>query len=269
MIPVLLNTGFVTIYTYGLFVVLALFWFLYLAWKSIRITKHKEEEIFDRILGSIFIGLVAGRIAYMLFHIDLIVKKGIIVVAAIHLYPGIHGTTVIVVASLVMIILMTRGKKYSGLEIITYLTPAIFVAMAILSIGSVFAGTDVGIVTQFPIRMKFALYDGLRHIPGLYEAIIFLIASLVFNRLILSVRQGKINYGLVVALFFWVISFVHIGTSQLRDIITYQKLASYRSFDLYFAIITLLTSLILVMYYVRSYLFGMFEFLIGRHKNHG
>ncbi len=269
MLPVIIKTNYITLYTYGVFAVLALFWFLYVAWKYIRITKHREEEIFDRMLIALGIGLFFGRFFYMLFHLDLIIKKGIIVFFAIHLYPGIHGLSVLVFAGLALLLFLARGKKYSGAEIVVYLIPATLIALTILSFGSIFAGTDVGTITNFPIRIKYALYDGLRHTPGLYDGIAFLCAVFVFDRLILLLRQNKIQYNGIIALFYWFVSFVYIGTSQLRDILTYQKIMFYKLFDLYFAIFTLLTSLVFIVYYVRSHFLSMFYYLLSPFNRHG
>jgi prolipoprotein diacylglyceryltransferase len=269
MLPVIIKTNVLTVYTYGVFVTLALFWFLYVAWKYIRITKHREEEIFDLILFASGIGLFFGRAAYMLFHLDLIVKKGIIVFFAIHLYPGMHGLSVLVFGGMALVIFLARGRKYTGSEVMAYLTPAILTALTILSFGSIFAGTDVGVITAFPVRIKYALYDGLRHTPGLYDGVAFLIAVFVFDRLIGFLRQNKLQYGMIIALFYWLVSFVFIATSQLRDVVTYQKSMPYKLFDLYFAILTLLTSLVFIVYYVRSHFIGMFYHLFGPLIHHG
>ncbi|MBP6993662.1 hypothetical protein KBB12_00275 [Candidatus Woesebacteria bacterium] len=269
MLPVIIKTNFLTLYTYGVFVVLALFWFLYVGWKYIRITKHKEEEIFDRLFIALGVGLFFGRLFYLLFHLDLIFKKGILAFFAVHLYPGIHGMSVLVFAGLALILILTRGKKYTGAEIVMHIIPAIFIALSILSFGSIFAGTDVGTITLFPIRIKYALYDGLRHIPGLYDGVVFLVAAFVFDRLVLLFRQDKIESKEVVALFYWVVSFVYIGTSQLRDILTYQRNTNYKLFDLYFSILTLLTSLIFIVYYVRSHFLSMLYYLLRPFTHHG
>ncbi len=269
MLPVIIKTNYLTLYTYGVFVVLALFWFLYVAWKYIRITKHREEEIFDRMLIALGVGLLFGRLFYILFHLDLIVKKGIIIFFAIHLYPGIHGMSVLVFAGLALLLFLARGKKYTGAEIVVYLIPATLIALTILSFGGIFAGTDVGTITNFPIRIKYALYDGLRHTPGLYDGIAFLFAIFVFDRLISLLRQNKIQYKGIIALFYWFVSFVYIGTSQVRDIVTYQKIMYYKLFDLYFAIFTLLTSLVFIVYYVRSHFLNMFYYLLSPFTRHG
>lgn len=263
MLPVLFKVGSITIYTYGIFVALALFWFLYIAWRHVRITKHKEEEVFDRVFLGMLAGLFFGRLFYMLFHLDVIFKKGIIAFFAFHLYPGIHGFSVILFMGAAIILLLAREKKYSGTEILAYLTPALFVFLAILSVGGLFAGTDVGVVTTFPLKIKYALYGGLRHAPGLYDAVVFLIGALAFHKLVLVSRQGRVGYGLIVSLFYWVLSLTHLVTSQFRDVITYQKVSVYRAFDIYLSIFILLTSLIFVMYYLRSH----FGILVGSHSN--
>lgn len=268
MLPVVIRTPIITVYTYGVFAVLALFWFLYLAWKYVRTTKHREEEIFDQIFVASIVGIVVGRLVYMIFHYTILLKHGILALFAVHLYPGIHGMSVVVSGGLALLLVLARGKKYSGLEIMAYLVPAMSVALAILSVGSIFAGTDVGIVTDFPIRIKFALYDGLRHIPGLYQGVVYLLLAVVSNKLILMVRQGRVERGIVTIVFYWTMSFLHIATSQIRDVVSYQRNVPYQIFNLYFAVGTLLTSLIFVVYYLRSHFQGAGHYF-SRSPRHG
>lgn len=269
MLPVLFTAGSFVFYTYGVFVVLALFWFLYLAWKYIRITEHKEEEIFDRIIGSLFIALIVGRVVYVAFHYDTVLQDGALGFFALHLYPGLHQLSAFIAFGLSLVIPRTPHMKHSGSEIVTYLAPALFASFAILSFGGVFAGTDVGLITTFPVRIKYAVYDGLRHVPGLYEGILYLIGALAAHHVILHVRRHKMKKGMVVALLYWFVSFIHVGVAQLRDIVSYQQNAYYQLFDLYLGIVTLLTSLVFIVYYVRSHIVSMFYYLLRPFSRHG
>lgn len=269
MLPILVRIGPLVLYTYGIFVVLALFWFLYMAWKYVRITEHKEDEMFDKLFIGLFIALLVGRIVYTIFHYETVLQAGMLGFLAIHLYPGSHQLSALLAFGLSVLLILTRKTRYSGVEMMTYLAPALLIGLAILSFGGVFAGTDVGTLTTFPVRIKYAVYDGLRHVPGLYEGVCYLIATAVAHQIILRVRRRTMSAGLAVALLYWFVSFVHVGVAQLRDIITYQQNTYYQLFDLYVGIVTLLTSLVFVVYYVRSHIASMFYYLFRPFLRHG
>lgn len=269
MLPVIFRFGSFTLYTYGIFLVLAFFWFLYLVWKSIRITSYKEYELFDKIFLSLGMGLLVGRIAYMVFHYDIILKKGYMAFLAVHLYPGFHGFTVILIATL-SLYLFIRDKKYSASEIWAHSIPAICVAMAIINLGEVFSGSVVGVVTDFPIRVKYALYDGLRHVPTLYRAIVFGFMSYGFHKMVLLARQNKISYGMIVTIFLWVFALTSIMIIPISDMPTYGLSSNYRLYDIYLGVITLLTSFGMLVYHWRSSLFGVIKLSIfSRSHTHG
>ena len=68
MLPVLLNLGFIKIYTYGVFLVLGFFWAIFLLWKNIRLTSFKEEDVFDGLFLSMFGSIFFGRLVYVFLN---------------------------------------------------------------------------------------------------------------------------------------------------------------------------------------------------------
>lgn len=261
MLPILFRFGPVTLYTYGIFLALAFFWFLYIAWRSLRITSYKEEEIFDVIFISLGIGLFLGRVAFMAFHVDELMKKGFMLFFAVHLYPGVHGLTMIIAALTVLMVLI-RDRKYGGAEIVAYIIPAICVALAIVNMGALFAGNVVGVVTDFPVRIKYAFYDGLRHVPSLYLSIIFAFVGFGFSRLLIMARRGKIAFTVMVALFIWIVATAHVLVFPMKDTLTFMRSSGFRLYELYASILTLLTAFIFLMYHWRAYFFGFIH--LGR-----
>ncbi|MFO0704280.1 MAG: prolipoprotein diacylglyceryl transferase family protein [Patescibacteria group bacterium] len=259
MLPIIFRIGSFTFYTYGVFLALAFFWFLYVAWKLLRITPHKEEELFDKIFLSLGIGLLAGRIAYILPNFDIIIKKGFLAFLAVHLYPGFHGFTV-VFASLFALMFLARGKKYTGAEIAAHIIPAICVAMAIINVGAIFSGGVVGMPTDFPIRIKYALYDGLRHVPTLYRALAFGVMAFVFYRLLFMTRQGKLKHEIIIGSFLWLFALTSMLTIPIHDSLTYGKNNIYRLYDMYSSVFILLTSFGYLVYHWRSYFYGFIKF---------
>ncbi len=267
MLPVIFRFGNIVFYTYGVFLVMALFWFLYVAWKLLKITPHKEEELFDKIFLSLGIGLILGRVAYLVFNPEIIMKKGPLAAIAVHLYPGFHGLTILLV-SFIALLIIVRNKKYTGGELAAYLIPATCIALSIINLGSVFSGTVIGTVTEFPIRVKYALYDGLRHVPSLYLAIVYAIAAYVYYRLLLIARQGKTTFILITGSFLWLCALANMLTLPVQDILTYGRSYTYRLFDIYYSILLLLTGFGMVVYHWRSYFFGIIRLRPNKSKNH-
>ncbi|PIZ68201.1 hypothetical protein COY13_01625, partial [Candidatus Roizmanbacteria bacterium CG_4_10_14_0_2_um_filter_36_35] len=62
MLPVLLDLKFIKIYTFGVFLMLGFLWASFVLWRNIRLTSHKEEEIFDGLFLSLLGGLFFGRL---------------------------------------------------------------------------------------------------------------------------------------------------------------------------------------------------------------
>lgn len=267
MLPVIFRFGNIVFYTYGVFLVMALFWFLYVAWKLLKITPHKEEELFDKIFLSLGVGLIVGRLAYILFNPEIVSKKGALAALAVHLYPGFHGLTILLV-SFVTLHIIVRNKKYTGGELVAYLIPAACIALAIINLGAVFSGTVIGAVTDFPIRVKYALYDGLRHVPSLYLAIVYAVAAYVYYRLLLVARQGKVTHVLIAGSFLWLTAIANMLTLPMQDILTYGRNYTYRLFDIYYSILLLLTGFGMVVYHWRSYFFGIIRLRPNKSKHH-
>jgi prolipoprotein diacylglyceryltransferase len=70
MLPVLLDLKFVKIYTFGVFLMLSFFWSAFLLWRNIRLSSHKEEEIFDGVFMAIAGGIFFARLVYVILHFD-------------------------------------------------------------------------------------------------------------------------------------------------------------------------------------------------------
>ena len=68
MLPILLQIGFIKIYTFGIFLVLAFFWSTYYLWRNIQLTSFKEEEIFDGVFFGMLGGALLGRLFYVILH---------------------------------------------------------------------------------------------------------------------------------------------------------------------------------------------------------
>jgi phosphatidylglycerol:prolipoprotein diacylglycerol transferase len=258
MLPVLFSQFGITVYTFGIFAVVAFFWFLYVFWRNARISVHREHELFDVLLLSALVALVVGRLAYVTMNITFFSSKSIIAVFALHLFPGIHSLSGLI-GGLVALLMFSGWRKLPPLEVAALATPGLMVACSIVSIGQLFSGAEVGAVTDFPIRVKYSLYDGLRHAVGLYQALYFAIAAFIVQRMFARARRmgAKNEYGTVTALGIWFVSFAQIIFLPLKDIVLLRKDVVIYTVNLLIVSITLLTAMIAILYYLRSSLFRL------------
>jgi len=115
MLPILLDIGFIKIYTMGVFLVLAFFWGAFLLWKHMAITSFQEDEMFDGLFLSLLGGLLIGRIEYIALHFS---EFGwdILKFILINGYPGI-GLLGYVVGFFLSFLLYALFKKESYIVI--------------------------------------------------------------------------------------------------------------------------------------------------------
>ncbi|NTU73051.1 prolipoprotein diacylglyceryl transferase [Candidatus Roizmanbacteria bacterium] len=214
MLPVLLDLRFLKIYTFGIFLVLAFFWACFLVWKLVRLTSHKEEEVFDAIFVSIPIGLIAGRIMYIATHFD---KFGFDIwrYILINGYPGLvlYGC---VIGFFLGIRAFFAINKVKFSDVIDYLVPPALLALAIGKLGSFFAGVELGTKTTFPIAIKYANADGLRHLTALYEGLLFFLGAFVAYKILFAIRREKYRKGFLFSCFFWYFALVTASFDSLK-----------------------------------------------------
>jgi prolipoprotein diacylglyceryltransferase len=268
MLPVLFRLGDLTVFTYGIFLMFGFFWFLYIIWKMFRLTTYKEDELFDKVFVALFFAIIMGRLAYMAFHFELILQKGVWAIGAIHLFPGVHGLTTIF-ALLLYLMVTSRGKKHDGHQLIVYMLPAICVSASIINLGIIFSGGLIGVLTEFPIRVKYAVYDGLRHVPAMYRGIAFAVFGYAYYKLIFWMRRDKVSAGVILSSFVWMVAFVNLITIPMVDFVSYGRDVGYRLYDIVLSVFMLLTAFVSLVYHWRSYFFALFK-LPARHKtSHG
>lgn len=142
MLPVLLNLGFLKIYTYGVFLVLGFFWAIFLLWKNIRLTSFKEEDVFDGLFLSMLGSLISGRLVYVFLNFKDF-GFNILKYILINGYPGIslYGS---IFGGLLALYLFANSRKIIFSELIDYLITPIFIALVFGKIGAFFSGTEVG-----------------------------------------------------------------------------------------------------------------------------
>jgi len=262
MLPVLLDFGFLKIYTLGVFLVLAFFWGSFFLWKNIALTSFKEDEVFDGVFFSLFGGLFIGRFTYIAFHytdFGFDILKFIL----INGYPGMHYIG-FVLGFLLFGYIFTVGKKISFFKCVDYIIPPLFLALAIGKIGSFFSGSEIGSQTHFMLAMAYTNLDGMRHLTAFYESLFFFLASFITYKYIFSIRKGFLHEGFNLIFFLWYFGLVQFVFDPLK---TFRTMTQYTSVEMIMSGGLLLTGSIYFLYYFRKSIRSVFNFLLKKKKD--
>ncbi|KXK10572.1 MAG: Prolipoprotein diacylglyceryl transferase [Microgenomates bacterium OLB23] len=199
MIPVLIHFGFIKIYTMGVFLVLAFLAAAFALWRNIKLTSHKEEEIFDGLFVTILGAFLGARVVHVLLNFE---KFGFDIMKFILVngYPGLSLFGALL-GGFITLFLFMRSRKVSVVELSEYVVPPLFLALTIAKVGSFLSGSDIGTVTSFPLSVVYAGVEGTRHIVALYEAVFFLIGYVISYRILFAVRRAQAKPGTSLMLF--------------------------------------------------------------------
>ncbi len=255
MLPILLDLKFIKIYTFGVFLVLALFWGAFLLWKNIRLTSYKEEDVFDSLFMSLGFGLLVGRIVHVILNFD---KFGfdILKFLLINGYPGLslYGCVAGFFAGLA---LYTVSRRMKFLEVVDYFISPLLFSIALGKLGGFFSGVEVGSKTKYPLAIKYAGLDGARNLTSLYESILFFLAAYIAYRLLFAIRRQIYTRGFNFYFFWWALSFIYFFFDPLKS--THTAFAHYKSVNSFFSLTLLLTFTFYFLYYFRGLLLGKSE----------
>ena len=158
MLPVLFRLGPFTLYTYGVFLVLAMLAALFVAWKRGRELYFDEKELFDVIFSVVLVMLFTARLGYVItkfeiygFNIidwlNVIGKPGILYEA------GLLG-------GLVALYIYARKLSWDFFSLADVLVVSLTMGLIFMSIGAFLNGSGYGNPTDLFVGVTF---------PGLYE----------------------------------------------------------------------------------------------------
>jgi len=247
MLPILFSLGPIKIYTFGVFLVLAFFWSCFLLWKNIRLTSFKEEEVFDGLFLSLTGGLFFGRLVYVLLNFKDF-GFNLLKFILINGYPGIslYG---LIFGLLISLWLYFNFKKINFFEAIDYFIFPFFVGLVLGELGAFFSGVEVGEKTRFFLKIRYLGYDGVRHLTGLYEVLIYLLAVYFSYKILFEIRKERFKQGFLLVFFLWCFSFISFLFDKLK--VNHLYLQGF-SFNRVVSAILLLTTSFYFVYYFRS-----------------
>ncbi len=247
MLPVLLDLGFIKIYTFGIFLVLAFFWACFLLWKNIRLTSYSEEDIFDGLFLSVFGALFFGRLIYVVLNFDHF-GFDLLKFILINGYPGLslYGS---LLGGFLTLYLFTLIKKIKFNEIIDYFISPIFLALVFGKMGAFFSGSEVGTKTKMVLSIRYIGYDSFRHLTAFYEALIFTFAAYISYILLFEIRKEKYSKGFLLFFFLWFLGLTYFLFDKYKVNHIYLQ---GQSFNAIVSLVLLLTMSLYFLYYFRS-----------------
>ena len=205
MYPIIFHLGSVTVYSLGVFLVLAYLLATFIFWKEGRKQCYREEKLLDLSLISLIAAFIGGRLLFVLIHSELFRGNLPSIFAfwegGLTFYGALSG---ILIAGY----LTCRKWKWPLLQIADFGALSALAAYTLVKIGTFFAGTDVGILTNLPWGVQFVTVSSTRHPVQLYEAIFvgvaFILMRIAYEKNIKSAsfRSGKIFFFSVFLLFF-------------------------------------------------------------------
>ena len=162
--PVLLELGFIHIYWYGLFVVLAIMVALVIAQTLAKKYDFSKAKLFDLAFWLIIFGIIGAR----LYHIGLEYHYYLTnPIAMFKIWQGglaIHGG---VLAGIIVVWYFTRQYKYNFWLVTSLIVPGLALAQAIGRWGNYFNQELFGLPTALPWGIPIATFNRL--IPYLSE----------------------------------------------------------------------------------------------------
>ncbi len=173
MWPTLIELGPLAIRSNGLFSALAFLTTAFVFWKKTREEHYQADQIFDAFLLSSLVGLVIGRVGFVLLNWsqwDGEFWQWFNIFGR----PGSWLGLSILGASLFLRHQAVK-RKWDVFEILDFWFLALSAGMVLESIGNFFAGTGFGFETNLPWGMVFPGVFARHHPAQLYLAIFYLV----------------------------------------------------------------------------------------------
>lgn len=178
MKPILIDFGFIKVYSYGFFLALAFLFGIFIAVRLASEKGIKKEEVYDLAIIVLLSGIFGARISYVLYNWELFAGN---LVSAFYLWEG--GLTIFggLLGGIIAGSIWVYFKKYRWLEVADIFGFALPGAIVVGRLGCFFNGCCYGVPTECPVSVVFpALGDNIRRFPtqlfeSFYALLIFVI----------------------------------------------------------------------------------------------
>ena len=147
MLPILISLGPIKIYSYGVFLLIALFVGLYWWWKMGRDEHWEEIELFDGYFLSLLVFFVSARGAYVLFHPMVQTWYRALAFLA---YPGLTAS-IGIIASFLYLLMYARARNWEVWKVLDVVAVTLSVIVSICAIGAMLNGSNPGLESSWGI----------------------------------------------------------------------------------------------------------------------
>lgn len=175
MFPVLFAIGPFQLRTLSFFLVLSFLLTAFLFWKKTKEEHYSEVQLFDGFLLASMVGLLAGRVGYVISQLS-VLGFSVFKWVDIFGFPGINGPIGVIVAT-IYLYRYAKHNKWDEFEILDFWVLSMAGGLALGYVGLFFDGTSFGLATQMPWGMVFPGLLEPHHPVQLYFAVFFFILS--------------------------------------------------------------------------------------------
>lgn len=172
MFPILFAIKPITIYTIGVFMVIAFLTAGYVFWRRGREEHYQEEELFDAFLLTTLWGFIWSRVGFVVLHFSAFGFSPLKWLDVMN-SPGTFPFLGLVVGGF-WLYNHAKKKKWDECEILDFAVLALTAALAIISLGSFFDGSGFGNPTSLPWGVTFPAVFDRRHPTQLYGAVFYM-----------------------------------------------------------------------------------------------
>ncbi|MBI4970890.1 MAG: prolipoprotein diacylglyceryl transferase [Candidatus Omnitrophica bacterium] len=168
MLPIIFSVGPIHLYSYGLMFAIGVLAAIFYLSKQQPVAGLKQNQIIDLILFLTFVGILGGRVFYVLQHFDYYQKNPMEVFAVWQGGLVIYGGLIGAVVGLAIFCLIRRVNFF---ELTDLYFPAVSLAMAFGRIGCFLNGCCYGTPTHLPWAVKFPFLKEVVHPTQIYFSI--------------------------------------------------------------------------------------------------
>ncbi len=208
--PILFSFGSISIYWYGLFVVLGILSAVFISYKLADVYKIDKEKIIDLAFWIIVFGIIGARIYHIFLEFNYYLKHPLDVFKIWNGGIAIHGG---IIAGLIVIYLFSKKEKINFWLLTSIIVPGLALGQAIGRWGNYFNQELFGLPTNLPWGIPINIINrpiqyisfSYFHPTFLYESLgnLLIFFILFFSHLFIIRKQKKSFYS------FFVISAVY------------------------------------------------------------
>ncbi|MEK7592333.1 MAG: prolipoprotein diacylglyceryl transferase family protein [Patescibacteria group bacterium] len=221
MVPVI-TLGSFHFFTSGIFLVLAWMLWSFLFWKSLVAFAVEEEKIFDMTFYTTLVGVLGGRVVYVLLHPELF-RDSLLKIPALWIVPGIslYG---MLLSGLVILVFLCRTYKIRLAYILDALASSLPYAFIVGQISSLLSGSEIGLPVSLPWSVRYVGIVGLRHPVQMYAIAGLLLISFLLSLLSARAVKKQWSYGVIGIWFFMLYAPVFFYIEFFKDSSVYWSL---------------------------------------------